>query len=127
MWLIGTGLVVLSLWWLTRRAGELFYISVRDGEVLLVRGRIPSDALDSLADVVRRSRVRNASLRAVALADRAQLNMAGVDAQAEQRLRNTFALYPLQRLKSAPARKGGNLGTVLGIPWLAWHLKRKGS
>ena len=125
MWLLGVGLGLLGVWWLAKRAGELFYISVRDGELLLVRGRIPSDTLEALADVIRRSHVRNARLRAVALADRARLNMAGVDEFAAQRLRNTFALFPLQQLQSAPPRRDGNLGTLLGIEWLAWQLRSR--
>lgn len=106
--------------WLLWRANELFYLSVRDGRVLLVRGRIPPSLLHGIEDVVRRSAIRRASIRAVAGQHHARLVASGVDDGTAQRLRNVFGTHPVQKLRGAKLPEARNLGQLLGIAWLAW-------
>lgn len=107
------------------RANELFYLSVRHGEVLVVRGRVPPRLLSDIRDVVGRAAVKSASIRAVKESGAARLSVSGeVDANIAQRLRNVFGLYPIASLRSAPVISNPTLGQILGIAWLAWLLRR---
>lgn len=115
------GLVLVGL---VPRVGELFCVSVRRGEVLVVRGRVPPGFLGDLADVVRQARVTRATVRAVRGDGGADLVLRGVPEPAAQRLRNGFALTPASRLRAGVAAARPNLGQVLGIVWLAWLLRR---
>lgn len=114
-------LIVLVV--LVPRWNELFLISFRDGEVLLVRGRCPPSLLHDIGDVLRRDGVTRARVRALRAADGAQLVLSGVDEGTAQRLRNTFRLHPLAQLRSAPGPDTPNVGQLLGIVWLAWLLR----
>lgn len=103
------------------RANELFCLSVKDGRVLVVRGRIPPGLLHALTDVVARARVPRGTIRAYADTHHARLAISGMDDGIAQRLRNTFGHHPTARIKSAPPiRTPRNLGQLLGIAWLAW-------
>ena len=42
----------------------------------------------------------------------------------EQRMRNTFMLYPASQLRHAPAIQQPTLGQLAGIAWLAWMFDR---
>lgn len=106
------------------RANELFYLSVRDGDVLLVRGRIPVRVRQDLVDVLKRAGVRDASIRAVRSSGHSRLVASGVDEGVAQRLRNAFGVHPVQKLRAAPLATDRNLGQLLGIVWLAWMLRR---
>ena len=55
--------LVVGVWWLTR-ANELFYVSVRDGKVLVVRGRVPVGLLQTFAEVVKEPVVRRGGIKA---------------------------------------------------------------
>ena len=117
-------LVVVFFWWMSRGA-ELFCLSVRDGRVLLVRGRVPPALLGELRDVVARPPVRSATLRAVREERGARLIVSGdIDDGRAQRLRNVFGLYPIAKLRTAPRSSDRTFGQVLGIAWLAWLLDR---
>jgi hypothetical protein len=105
------------------RANEMFVISVRQGRVLLVRGRILPGLYDDIADVVERAAVQRATLRVVRSGGAPQLLVSGVDELVTQRLRNVVGLYPDQKQKNAPSPKRRNLGQQLGIAWLAWWLE----
>ena len=64
------GLLILAvlaipLWVSLRRANELFVVKVVGGRASLVRGRIPEGLLGDLDDVVRRPRVKKATIRVV--------------------------------------------------------------
>ncbi|MFT3767598.1 MAG: DUF3634 family protein [Minicystis sp.] len=112
------------LW--TWHANELFCVSVRDGKVLVVRGRIPGGLLSDFRDVMSKPAVRRATIRAMKDAGGARLTVSGdVDAGRTQRLRNVFGLYPMSKLRSAPAIAKPTVGQVLGIAWLAWLLDRR--
>ncbi len=107
------------------RGGEIFALSVRDGRLLQVRGRIPAALFHDLQDVVKRARVRRASIRAVRAEGGARLVARGVDERVAQRLRNTLGVHPIAQLSRAPAMKGRNLGHLLGFAWLVWLLDRR--
>ncbi len=106
------------------RMNELFLISVRDGRLLVVRGRVPVRVRQDLADVVRRAGVQRGSIRAVRESGHARLTTRGIDEGTTQRLRNAFGTHPVQRLQAAPLVKGRNFGQLLGVAWLAWLLVR---
>jgi hypothetical protein len=117
--------VAVFLYW-TWRQNELFFISVRDGRALVVRGRVPPGLLSDIKDVVQKPAVSRASIRAHKHDGGARLSVSGaVDEGRQQRLRNIFHLYPISRLRAAPAMKQPTLGQVLGIAWLAWLLDRR--
>ncbi len=111
-------LVVLVL----SRANEIFCISVRDGQPLVVRGAVPVALLHGITDVLRRERVERATIRAVKGDGHARLVASGVSEGTAQRLRNVFGSHPLQKLRAAPMPKARNLGQLLGVAWLAWLL-----
>jgi hypothetical protein len=117
-----TAAILFGIFWLTR-AGELFCLSVRNGQVLVVRGRAPAGFVSDVKQVVRG--VPTATIRGVRGEDRARLSFSGGLGDArEQRLRNLFSLYPASKLRQAPAIGQPTLGQILGIAWLAWLLDR---
>lgn len=113
-----------ALWWFTRRE-ELFRLSVREGRVLVVRGRAPPGFVSDVRDVVGHARVRGATVRAVRTERGGRLVFSGdLDEGTAQRLRNVFGILPASQLRHAPAIKNPTLGQVLGVAWLAWLLDR---
>ena len=116
---------VVLIAFLAWRARELFCLSVRDGRVIVVRGRIPGGLLSDIRDVVKRPVVPRATIRAVKQEDSAQIVVTGaVDEGRAQRIRNIFRLYPISKLRAAPAVPNPTFGQILGIAWLAWVLDR---
>ena len=116
------GIVIV---WLFLRAGELFYISVRDGKLLVVRGRVPVSMLQEFRDCVRNPTVRRGSIKAFKTESGGQLACSGdIGEGREQRMRNTFMLYPASKFRIAPAAKDRTLGQLAGIAWLAWMFDR---
>lgn len=106
------------------RANELFLVSVRDGRVLYIRGRITGALLSEFRDVVERAAVERASLRAVFSQGSVRLLVSGVDDKVAQRLRNVVGIVPEHKLRAARRPHVRNLGQRLGIAWLAWRLAR---
>ncbi len=102
------------------RMGELFLISLRNSDLLVIRGKAPIALLQDFADILTRHGVHNATIRAVRAEGGAQLICSGVDEGTAQRLRNAFHLYPLSQLQAARPLGERNLGQLLGIAWLAW-------
>jgi Protein of unknown function (DUF3634) len=114
-------LAVLGLWWFTR-SRELFVLSVRQGRVLVVRGRVPPGLLRDFRDILGPTKL-DGTVKALASEDRSSLVADGDVAQVAQRLRNTFGLRPVSQLRQAPLIERPNLGQLLGIAWLAWLLE----
>src|SRR5262245_2545742 len=110
---------------LTRdRLNEIFFVSIRSGRLLVVRGRIPSSLLERFADIARDAEVARATIRAVKDVDHARLVIRGIGDPVAQRLRNVFGTHPLHELRSAPPPDDRNLGQMIGWTWLAWTLLR---
>jgi hypothetical protein len=127
MWLVIVGglALLVGFFWL-ERANEIFYVSVRAGRCLVVRGRIPASLLDGLADVAARAKVQHGSIKAVKSEGHARLVTSGIDDGTTQRMRNVFGHHPVQKLRAAPLPGKRNLGQVLGFAWLAWLLMQTG-
>lgn len=102
------------------RMNELFLVSVRNGKLLVVRGHVSIRMKQDLTDIVRRAKVRSASIRAVRSSGHARLVVRGVDEGVAQRMRNAFGTHPEQKLRAARPPGPRNLGQWLGIAWLAW-------
>lgn len=101
-------LVFVALWWFTRRR-PLFVVSVRDGRARLVAGRIPPGLLDDIRDIVARPAVARGTIKGFLDKDGAALVVSGaIDDGRAQRLRNVFRLYPLAKLRDAPAARPGD-------------------
>src|SRR5262245_34089015 len=93
--------IVAALYW-SWRSRELFYVSVRRGQVLVVRGRVPGGFLYEAGEAIRKPMVARASIRGVKGEHGAQLSFSGdLDEGRRQRLRNIFALYPASQLRAA--------------------------
>ena len=116
--------IVVAVWWFTRMS-ELFYISVRDGKALVVRRRVPVSMLQEFKEAVADPKVVRGSIRAFKTETGGQLICSGdIGDGREQRMRNTFMLYPASQLRHAPAIKQPTLGQLSGIAWLAWMFDR---
>lgn len=110
---------------LMMRGNELFLISVRDGKLLVVRGRVPVSLLSDFRDIVNRPTVKRGTIKGYKGEYGAQISTRGIDEGREQRMRNTFQLYPASKLRSAPIDKQRTFGQVMGVVWLAWILDRR--
>jgi hypothetical protein len=126
MLLLLVAVIVVAILYAASRASELFCLSVRNGRVLVVRGRIPGGLLSDIREVVSKPVVARATIRAMKQEHGARLAVSGdIDEGREQRLRNIFRLYPISNLRAAPVIEKPTLGQVLGIAWLAWLLDRR--
>src|SRR5689334_3288649 len=118
MWLAAIAAVALAAWLWSERKRELFFLSFRDGKLLVVRGRVPQALLNDFSDALRRQQVTRASIKAVRRPTGAQLSVGGeIDDFQAQRLRNLFRVYPVSNLSAAPAMNDRTVGQVLGIAW----------
>ena len=115
-------LALVALVWAAGRARVLCELAVRNGRLLLMRGSLPTSALEALADVVARDGSRSGVIRVLRDGERARLEGVGLGPDALQRARNVVGTYSLTRLKNAPRSRRPNLGQRLGIRWLAWRL-----
>jgi hypothetical protein len=111
--------LLLAVYWFSRQS-ELFYLSVRSGRVLVVRGRAPGGFLGEVQRIVKH--VPRASIRAHKTERGGRLSFSGLDEATERRLRNLFGLYPASQLRHARSIAKPTLGQILGIAWLAWLL-----
>ena len=124
--LLAMGGFLLWCWWLHDRRTEQFYVSVRDGRLLVVRGRVPTGLLQDLAEIVKQPVVRGGSIRGFRGVHGAELVCRGDIADGpEQRMRNALALYPMSKLRQARPVPRPTLGQAVGIAWLAWMFDRR--
>jgi hypothetical protein len=115
-------LLLIALWWLSRQA-ELFRLSVRDGRLLVVRGRIPPGLLHDMKPVL--AHTARGTVYAHKHQGGARLSTsADIDSGTAQQLRNVFGLYPIAKLRHAPLIARPTLGQLLGVAWLAWLFER---
>ena len=111
-----------AIWWfLSFRT--LFKLSVRDGDVLVVKGRVPIRFLHDVREVIADEGIKKATISAVASEHGASLSFSGIPEGPQQRMRNAFRLYPAADIRHAPPIAKPTLGQVLGIAWLAWMLE----
>src|SRR5262249_16905449 len=86
------------------RANELFFLRIREGKVVVARGRIPQRLLDDIADTVRA--VNRATLRGVVEEKRPRLHAQGELTQDQkQRLRNLIGIWSVAQIRTAPRRR----------------------
>lgn len=122
IWLLLLGGAAL-LWWMVS-GRTLFKLSIRDGELLVVSGRVPVRFLQDVRAVVEDERLTRGSISAVAREHGAGLEFWGIPEGPQQRLRNAFRLYPVADIRHAPPIPKPSLGQLLGITWLAWLLRQ---
>ena len=107
------------------RANEIFYVSIRDGRCLVIRGRVSPALWRELTAVARMARIERGAVRAVKDGGAARLVTEGIDEGTAQRLRNALGTTGFGGAKaSAPAGDPAtrNLGQLLGLALLAWLL-----
>src|SRR5690349_20109993 len=99
-----TALLVLAglllFFFIVQRMNELFLLSVRNGKVIVVRGRVPPGFLRDVRMIVRG--IPRATIRGVKSESHARITASGVDERVLQRLRNPFGHHPASRLRAAP-------------------------
>ena len=116
---------VTIFWWFSLQE-DLFALSIRGGRVLVVRGRVPARFVADVRDVIGRTRVSYADIRARPTANGGRLAFTGdIDDITQQRLRNVFGLIPAIQLRTAPPIHLPTFGQVVGIVWLAWLFERR--
>jgi len=113
---------VLAL--LSRRASELFLLSMKHGRLRLERGRIPPALFAAFDDIVRNARVESGTVRAFRGPSHARLVIHGVDGPTAQRFRNAFGIHPLRDLRAAADPREQDVRRAVGWAWLAWLLGR---
>lgn len=93
------------------RINELFVLRIRGGRVRVIRGRIPPKLLGDIRDIMQMANERaelsgsqSIELRGVSEEGRAKLYAHGVRLPrgVRQQLRNTVALWPIVKIRSAP-------------------------
>jgi hypothetical protein len=101
-WLAVACVFALLAWPLVvsvRRATELFVVRVRAGRTRFVRGRMPQELLNEIAEVVASPEVASAELRVVRRSGEPELSLRGsLGPGQEQRLRNVIARFPVARI-----------------------------
>lgn len=117
--------VVLLLWLWIDRANELFCLSWRNGELRLVRGRVPPALKRDLGEALAHMKIARATVKVRRDASGARLTASGVDDFATQRLRNILQIYPMSQLRSATAPVENRLLRLLGFPALVWLFGRR--
>ena len=122
-WPIVVVLGVIAAWFFSR-SSTLFVLSVRDGRVLVVSGRIPGRLVQEFKDILGRPPIHRARIRGWSDSDGGHLSTSGLDEGTEQRLRNVFRLFPVAQLRTAPRIAQPSLGQLLGVAWLAWMFER---
>jgi len=120
---VGLGVIVIF----AMRAGELFRLSVRDGQLLLVRGRIPGKLRAELHSIVLDTPIVQRGIIVAHASDGgARLSVHGdIDEGRAQQMRNVFQLYPPSHLQRARVDEDRNFGQLLGVTWLAWMLHNR--
>ncbi len=114
-----------GLWWFLSQR-QLFQLSIRDGEILVVKGRVPIRFLQDVRAVVADERIVSGSVTAIARDHGAGLEFTGIAEGPQQRMRNAFRLYPAADIRHAPPIQKPTLGQMLGIGWLAWIMNSWG-
>ncbi len=124
--LLGMGAFLVWCWWLHDRRSELFYLSIRNGRLLVVRGRVPTGLRQDLGEIVNSPVVHSGKIRVFRGVHGAELSCSGdIEDGPAQRMRNALQLYPMSKLRHALPVPRPTLGQMIGIAWLAWMLDRR--
>jgi hypothetical protein len=115
-WLLFVAFVLFLLWRVTR-AREQFVLSIRHGELLVIRGCVPGGLLHEFRDVV--ATVARGEITATR-GPQGRVTTVGLNPQVAQRVRNVFGLCKKAALRSAPPLSNPNWGQRLGHTALAW-------
>lgn len=111
--LLVAALFVGSIAYLARRARTLFHLDFTDGKLAYARGRIPKRLLQDLLQVIPEGQKAHLVVRCVIEQSRARVVTRGeVSADTLQQVRNLVGLWPLARLRTAPAISTGRRWTV---------------
>lgn len=107
----------LCIWWLSRQS-ELCWVSIRRGQLLVVRGRVPQGLLGDFRPLLQN--VQRGEIFVHKTSGGGRLQTRGIDDRTAQRLRNVLGIKPETQFVSATPIRNPNLGQRLGIGWLAW-------
>jgi hypothetical protein len=124
--LVTMAVFLLVCAWFHEKKWELFYVSIRNGRALVVRGRVPAGLFHDLSVIIREPVVGSGWIRVFRGEHGAELFCGGdIEDGPEQRIRNAMMLYSLSNLRHALPVPRPTLGQVLGIAWLAWMFDRR--
>lgn len=103
---LGTAVTLFVLWASARAAITVLVARVRNGKLEVVRGGIAPRVLEDVRDVVKRPRVKSATIRIVRSRGRAQLEARGDFTGAQlQQLRNVIGTVSLAQLTNSTRAK----------------------
>ena len=98
-------LAIAWWWWGLRRAATLFTVVVRQGRIARTSGKIPARLLSDIADIIERSGVIRAHIRAVRREDRPVLQFEGeMSPGTAQQMRNVVGQFSAAEIENAPRR-----------------------
>ncbi|MFZ5786682.1 MAG: DUF3634 family protein [Acidobacteriota bacterium] len=117
-------IVAVALWIFVDRANELFCLSWRNGQLRLVRGRIPPALKRDLGDALAHMKIAKTTVRARREDRGLRLTAAGLDDFATQRLRNILQIYPVSQLRAAREPQQNRVWRMLGFASLIWLFGR---
>jgi hypothetical protein len=107
---LASALVLLVLGGLLLRALahhlELAKLRVRDGEAVLVRGRLPHPLLGDVRDVLASAHVTRAEIRIVVEDGRPRVLARHLDEASAQQLRNVVGAYTVAQLRAGHSARG---------------------
>jgi hypothetical protein len=94
-------LAVLWWWWGLKQASILFTVTVRDGKVVRVRGRIPPRLMGEIKDIVARAGVTQAKFRATSRDGQPILHFEGeMDPNLAQQMRNVVGQFTVGQIRT---------------------------
>lgn len=94
-------LAVLWWWWGLKQASILFTVTIREGKVSRVRGRIPPRLMAEIRDIVQRAGVTHASFVAVSRGGQPVLHFKGeMDPGLAQQMRNVVGQFSVGEIRT---------------------------
>jgi Protein of unknown function (DUF3634) len=96
---VATLLALVALWWSARGAITICVLDVVDGKVAITKGSLAPRVLSDVEDIVKRPKVRNATLRLSRAKDFAKLEVSGKLSKIQrQQLQNLVGNVPVAKL-----------------------------